>query len=627
MIKIRLVRLLSHAKKYIVYNVLWQWMALLLQIGVIFTVTGILSNLVSWGLAGGTDNFFENVLAALPGNVSAASSGFSQNAAGLPVRVGFLLAALIGRFFCDKMAAEASCRASVDVKRILRGKIYEKMLALGASYKEKIATSEVVQMSGEGVEQLEIYFGKYLPQLFYSLLAPVTLFLILCRVSLKASVILLICVPLIPLSIVAVQKIAGRLFRRYWGYYSNLGDVFLENLQGLTTLKIYQADAMKAEEMDEASDQFRKITMKVLTMQLNSTSVMDVVAYGGAAVGMAVSISEYFAGSITMMQALCITLLASEFFIPLRLLGSLFHIAMNGMAASDKIFAFLDMEEPADGTEEFPVAGRETAPTDRETAPTDQETAPDIMFQDVCFSYESDRPVLKDISVTISSGSLVSLVGVSGCGKSTIAGLLTGRNKGYAGDIFLENVPLSRIKESALLAHITMVSHNSYLFKGTVEENLRMAAPMASEQEMREALEKVNLWEFLETRGGLLASVAERGSNFSGGQCQRLALARAILHDTPIYIFDEATSNIDAESEEMIMGVIHALARTKTVLLISHRLSNVVRSDCICMMEAGQIVESGTHEELMRRQSAYYKLYTAQRELEQYGKGGEAYES
>ncbi len=338
--------------------VLWQWMALLLQIGVIFTVTGILGDLVSWGIAGETDNFFENVLAALPGNVSAASSGFFQNAAGLPVRVGFLLVALIGRFFCDKMAAEASCRASVDVKRILRGKIYEKMLALGASYKEKIATSEVVQMSGEGVEQLEIYFGKYLPQLFYSLLAPVTLFLVLSRVSLKAGVILLICVPLIPLSIVAVQKIAGRLFRRYWGYYSNLGDVFLENLQGLTTLKIYQADAMKAEEMDEASDQFRKITMKVLTMQLNSTSVMDVVAYGGAAVGMAVSISEYFAGSITMMQALCITLLASEFFIPLRLLGSFFHIAMNGMAASDKIFAFLDMEEPADGTEEFPVAGR-----------------------------------------------------------------------------------------------------------------------------------------------------------------------------------------------------------------------------------------------------------------------------
>lgn len=392
---------MSHAKKYIVYNVLWQWMALLLQIGVIFTVTGILGDLVSWGIGSGTDKFFENVLAALPGNVSAASSGFFQNAAGLPVRVGFLLAALIGRFFCDKMAAEASCRASVDVKRILRGKIYEKMLA------------------------------------------PVTLFLVLSRVSLKASVILLICVPLIPLSIVAVQKIAGRLFRRYWGYYSNLGDVFLENLQGLTTLKIYQADAMKAEEMDEASDQFRKITMKVLTMQLNSTSVMDVVAYGDAAVGMAVSISEYFAGSITMMQALCITLLASEFFIPLRLLGSFFHIAMNGMAASDKIFAFLDMEEPADGMETFPAGDRGTAraggkevPVETVSAAAEKKTAaPDIVFRDVCFSYEADRPVLRNIRLTIGSGSLISLVGVSGCGKSTIAGLLTGSNKGYAGGI------------------------------------------------------------------------------------------------------------------------------------------------------------------------------------------------
>lgn len=499
------------------------------------------------------------------------------------------------------------------MKKILREKIYEKILVLGVSYKEYIATSEVVQMSGEGVEQLEIYFGKYLPQLFYSLLAPVTLFLILSRISLKASVILLICVPLIPLSIVAVQKIAGRLFRRYWGYYSNLGDVFLENLQGLTTLKIYQADERKAEQMDEASENFRKITMKVLTMQLNSTSVMDIIAYGGAAVGMAAAVSEYFAGNVSLAGALAIILLASEFFIPLRLLGSFFHIAMNGMAASDKIFAFLDMEEPKDGTEDFPAGNAADGQTGMTSA------VPEIQLESVSFSYEKERKILNNIDLDIRPGALVSLVGASGCGKSTIAGILTGKNKGYQGKITLNGVSLSDIRERELLSHITLVPHNGYLFKGTVEENLRMAAPLASEEALQESLRRVNLWEFLKSREGLLTKVAERGSNFSGGQCQRLVLARALLHNTPVYIFDEATSNIDVESEEMIMQVIRGLSKEKTVLLISHRLSNVVGSDCIYMMEKGKIIESGSHGELMALGGAYCSLYTSQRELEQYG--------
>lgn len=595
MIKTRLMRLLSHAKKYIVYNVLWQWAALLLQVGVIFTVTDLFSRALS-------DNWT------------------AEAAAG---RLLFLILALAGRFVCDRMASRASWYASVDVKKILREKIYEKMLALGTYYKEHIATSEVVQMSGEGVEQLEIYFGKYLPQLFYSLLAPVTLFLILSRISLKASLILLICVPLIPLSIVAVQKIAGRLFRKYWGYYSNLGDVFLENLQGLTTLKIYQADEMKAKQMDDASEQFRKITMKVLTMQLNSTSVMDIVAYGGAAVGMAAAVSEYFAGNISMAGALTITLLASEFFIPLRLLGSFFHIAMNGMAASDKIFAFLDMEEPEDGAETFPASReREDVPTEKQ-----EESVPFLRLEDVSFSYEKERQILSHINLDVHQGSLVSLVGVSGCGKSTIAAILTGKNKGYQGRITIDGVSLSAIKEKELLSHITLVTHNSYLFKGTVEENLRMAAPLASEKALREALQRVNLWDFLESREGLQTKVAERGSNFSGGQCQRLALARALLHNTPIYIFDEATSNIDVESEEMIMAVIHELAKEKSVLLISHRLSNVVNSQCIYMIENGNVAESGSHEMLMGHKGAYYRLYISQQELEQYGKkrGGAGY--
>ena len=515
-------------------------------------------------------------------------------------RSALVLVAAIGiRFVCDRLAAKASYAASVDVKRILREKIYEKLLRLGASYREQISTSEIVQMSSEGVEQLEIYFGKYLPQLFYSLLAPLTLFLVLSRVSLKASVVLLICVPLIPLSIVVVQKIAKRLLDKYWSVYTGLGDSFLENLQGLTTLKIYQADEQKAQEMDEEAQQFRSITMKVLTMQLNSTSVMDIMAYGGAAVGMIVAISKFAKGRLDLAGTLTILLLASEFFIPLRLLGSFFHIAMNGMAASDKIFALLDLPEPEQGSEKVP------------------DSAEDITLTGVHFSYEQDREILKGIDLTLKAGSFVSLVGTSGCGKSTISGLLSGKNKGYTGSIRIGDSEISQIPEVDLMQYITVVTHNSYLFKGTVEENLCMARPDATEKEMREVLEKVNLWAFLQTQQGLQTTLLEQAGNLSGGQRQRLALARALLHDTPVYIFDEATSNIDIESEELIMEVIRELAKTRTVLLISHRLANVVDSDVICMLDGGRIREMGIHEELMNRQGGYYALYESQKKLEE----------
>ena len=474
------------------------------------------------------------------------------------------------------MGARSSYLACVDVKRILREKIYEKMLKLGASYSEQVSSSEVVQVSTEGVEQLETYFGKYLPQLFYSLIAPLTLFIILCRVSLKASVILLICVPLIPISIVVVQKVAKRLLSNYWSIYTGLGDSFLENLQGLTTLKIYQADQQKADEMDVESQNFRRITMKVLTMQLNSTSVMDIVAYGGAAIGMAVAVSEFLKGNISVAGTLCIVLLASEFFLPLRLLGSFFHIAMNGMAASDKIFKILDLPEPQ--------AGEKTLP----------EVALDVTLKDVHFSYEEDREILKGISLNLPAGSFVSLVGESGCGKSTIAGML-------------------------------LVRHNSYLFKGTVEENLKMAKTDATKEEMEAVLQKVNLLGFLQTQDGLQTQLLEKASNLSGGQCQRLVIARALLRtDSAVYIFDEAASNIDVESEELIMNVIHELAKTKTVLLISHRLANVVKSDKIYFLKDGEIKESGKHDELMSQNGAYRHLYESQMALENYGKGGVA---
>ena len=573
MIKTRLVKLLSHAKKYIVFQVVWKWISLLCQIVMIYAASMLLE--------------------------SALFDAITKNQLLLYGIVIFIAISL--RLICDRQASYASYEASVDVKRILREKIYGKLLKLGASYRESVATSEVVQMAAEGVEQLETYFGKYLSQLFYSLLAPITLFVILAFVNLKASLVLLICVPLIPLSIVAVQKFAKKLLNRYWGIYTELGDSFLENLQGLTTLKIYQADADKADEMDEESQRFRRITMKVLTMQLNSTSVMDIIAYGGAAVGMIVTLSEYIKGNVSFSGALMIILLASEFFIPLRLLGSFFHISMNGMAASDKIFALLDLPEPKEKEIEL---GKETTT---------------IQLEDVRFAYEEERDILEGVTVELSGGSFTSLVGTSGCGKSTIAAILMGRNKGYRGSITIQDQELSKVSEKSLMDHITLVSHNSYLFKGTVRENLKMGKADASEEEMYAVLEKVNLLGFLEEQQGLDTPILERGSNFSGGQCQRLALARALLHDTPVYIFDEATSNIDMESEEMIMEVIRGLVKTKTILLISHRLANVVESDRIYMLEKGHVVQSGTHKELMESGGAYADLYRYQRDLESYG--------
>lgn len=574
MIKKRLVGLLSHAKKYIGFQVFWQWLALIAQMTAVFSIAELLER-VLYGLS---------------------------DAAIMQRTVLVLLVCIAVRFVCERQAAAASYKASVDVKKILRQKIYDKMLRLGPAYREQVSTSEVMQVSTEGVEQLETYFGRYLPQLFYSLLAPVTLFVVLCRVSMKASVVLLICVPLLPLSIVAVQKIAKKLLNKYWSIYTGLGDSFLENLQGLTTLKIYQADDKKAVEMDEEAQTFRRITMKVLTMQLNSTSVMDIVAYGGAAVGMIVAVSEFLAGRLGFAGCVTIVLLASEFFIPLRLLGSFFHIAMNGMAASDKIFKILDLPEPQTGEKILP------------------EGSLDISFKNVHFAYEEDREILKGIDLYLPAGSFVSLVGESGCGKSTIAGIISAKNRGFTGEITIGGVPLSQVKETDLMRHVVLVRHNSYLFKGTVEENLRMAKSDATEAEMNAVLEKVNLLGFLQTQDGLQTKLLEKAGNLSGGQCQRLAIARALLRDSAVYIFDEAASNIDVESEELIMDVIHQLARTKTVLLISHRLANVVNSDQIYFLKDGEIKESGKHEELMQLNGEYRHLYDSQMALENYGK-------
>lgn len=570
MIKTKLIKLLADSKKYIAYNIFWQWAALISQIIIVYIIA--------------------NIIAKLPAPLNY-------------MDVVKLLAALAVRFVSDRLASMASYRASVDVKRVLREKIFDKLLRLGSSYNEQIATSQVVQLATEGVEQLETYFGKYIPQLFYSLLAPVTLFAVLAFVSVKAAAVLLICVPLIPVSIVAVQKFAKKLLNKYWGIYTELGDSFLENLQGLTTLKIYKADEMKAGQMDEEAQRFRNVTMKVLTMQLNSTSVMDIMAYGGAATGMVVAVSEYYTGNINAAGAVMIVFLAAEFFLPLRLLGSFFHIAMNGMAASDRIFELLDMHED-DNSETAVINGADEGI--------------EIDISNLSFSYDGERNVLGNISFELKNGSFVSLVGESGCGKSTIAGILMKRVTGWKGSVTVNGQDIRNISDIDIMKNITLVSHDSYLFKGTVRDNLMMGSPMASDDMMTAALKRVNLADFVESEGGLDMQLNERASNLSGGQKQRLAMARALLKDSGVYIFDEATSNIDIESEEMIMSVIRELAKTKSVLLISHRLANVVNSDDIYMLKDGVIVESGTHDELTANKKAYADMYENQMKLEKY---------
>lgn len=585
MINKRLIGTVSESKKYIAGNVVAQWCSLAANITMMYGITKLFADVYEGNYTSGR----------------------------LITTVVVIVVAAVVRFICALVSSKMSFLSSKTVKKTLREKIYEKLLKLGVSYRENVQTSEVVQVAVEGCDQLETYFGAYLPQFFYAMLAPLTLFVVLMFVNIPAAIVLLVCVPLIPVSIAVVQTWAKKLLSKYWGQYTALGDTFLENLEGLTTLKIYKADEYKNEQMNIESEKFRKITMKVLTMQLNSVTIMDLVAYGGAALGVIMSATQFKAGHVSLSGALLIILLSADFFIPMRQLGSFFHIAMNGMAASDKIFRLLDLP---DSDSAFVYAGGKGAGK-KVLCPTDA----DIVCENLTFAYRDnpDNDTIKGVDITFGKGKLTALVGESGCGKSTISAILMGRNKGYRGHINVGGVELSDISEESLLKNITYISHQSFLFKGTVKDNLLMAKPDAADDELWAVLEKVNLADFLKSEAGLDTRLTEGAGNFSGGQRQRLALARALLHDSPYYIFDEATSNIDVESEDVIMEQIMKLASDRTVILISHRLANVQNADAIYVLDKGNVVESGTHKELLAENGEYAKLWNAQMSLENYG--------
>lgn len=572
MINKRLIGTVAESKKYIAGNVASQWVSLC-------------SNVV---IMGSIANFIGRLAFEKP-----------QTSDIIFFMITIAICVAI-RFVCTKISSKMSFLSSKSVKQKLRKMIFEKVLRLGASYNEKVMTSEIVQISVEGVEQLETYFGAYLPQFFYAMIAPLTLFVVTCFVNVLSAIVLLVCVPLIPIAIALVQTWAKKLLSKYWGQYTALGDTFLENLQGLTTLKIYKSDKFKNDEMNIEAEKFRKITMKVLTMQLNSITIMDLIAYGGAAVGMILAVTQFACGNIDVSGCLFIILLSADFFIPMRQLGSFFHIAMNGMAASDKIFNLLDIDESSPATKEI----------------TDNI---DIECKSLCFSYDENREILHNVNMNFKLGSFTAIVGKSGCGKSTVASILTGKNKGFKGSVTIGNIPINEISESSLMKSITYIGHNSYIFKGTVRENLLMANDV-DDNKLWQTLEKVNLADFLKSENGLDTVIDEKASNISGGQRQRLALARALLHNSRIYIFDEATSNIDVESENDIMAQIAEIAKSKTVILISHRLANVVDADNIYVMQDGNTVESGTHTELLKNNGVYAELYNSQIQLENYTK-------
>lgn len=570
MINKKLVSYLKEDKKYVYLQVLMQWLVLLSQI----IIVAIMANMIN-------ELFID------------------QKINNLAIQVIIIIILIFVKGYFGKQATMYSFKAAKNIKGKLRVAVYKKILALNNHYSEVLSMASLTQLMSEGVEQLETYFGKYLPQFFYSMLAPITLFIVLCQVDFKAALVLFICVPLIPLSIVLVQKFAKRLLSKYWGLYGNLAERFLDNVSGLTTLKGYCGDASKHQEMNEEAQRFRSITMKVLVMQLNSISIMDLVAYGGAALGIIFSLLSYYDNKIDLGQTFMMIMLSAEFFIPLRLLGSFFHIAMNGNAASEKIFKLLDT----------PVSDNKTLALGKIN---------EIELSNLTFAYKQDN-VLENINLKINEPGIYGVVGSSGSGKSTIAKLLLGYFDHYQGSLTYNGLQVKEINHHDLMKQITLVEHNPYIFAGTVRSNLLDGNCYASDEQLMAVLEKVNLLNYFKELDGLDSEIEERGNNLSGGQKQRLSIARALLHDSGVYIFDEATSNIDIESEEIIMQVIEAMKKDKIVILISHRLANVVNCKCNYVFSHGKLIGNDSHDQLMQENQEYHQLVKTQQEIENYG--------
>lgn len=509
-----------------------------------------------------------------------------------------LLAAggIIVRYAASRVSGNLRDILGRKAKKDLREKTYDKIVRLGVRSTDGMSIAGLTQVAMEGIEQLDLYYSSYIPQFFYAMLAPFVLFLATVWIDWRVAVALICCVPLIPVSIIAVSKYAKKIFAKYWGKYTSMGDSFLDSVQGLRELKIFRADAARHEKMNRSAEEFRKITMKVLVMQLASTTIMDMVAYGGAGLGIAFAVTGAAYRGLPPVYALFLILVAVEFFLPLRAFGSAFHVAMNGVSAGKKILSLLAQPDPVWGDEE--LSGTE------------------LRLDNVTFSYDGERSVLRNVSMKFPAVGMTAIVGESGCGKSTAVGLLTGALRPGSGTVVAGGKPLESLSREAYYSRVAVVSCNTYVFNTTVRENFRLAKKDVTDDEIMSALEQVNLADFIRENGGLDKAVTEDGANISGGQKQRLALAVNLVADKDIYIFDEATSNIDIESESVIMRNIKALSGMKSVIVISHRLENVVPSDLIYYMDNGEVRESGTHVALMAQQGGYSALYTAQKALE-----------
>ena len=512
--------------------------------------------------------------------------------------------AIIVRYIASRLTGDLKDVLGRKVKKDLRERTYDKILRLGVKSTDGMSMAGLTQVSMEGIEQLDLYYSTYLPQFFFSMIAPFILFAICVGIDWRTSLVLLACVPLIPVSIVAVSKYAKKIFAKYWGKYTSMGDGFLDSVQGLKELKIFRADAARQIKMNENAEEFRKITMKVLVMQLASTTIMDLVAFGGAGAGIALSIVGLMNEWLAPASALFLILVAVEFFLPLRALGSAFHVAMNGASAGKKIMSLLNQPDPVWGEKE--VAGRE------------------LSLENVTFSYDKKRNVLKDVNMNFPEKGMTAIVGESGCGKSTVVNLLIGARRPDKGNVLIGGDEIEGVSRASYYSRLASVSYNTYIFNDTVRANFELAKKNATDEEIFAALEKVNLSAFIKENGGLDKVITEDASNISGGQKQRLALAVNLVANKDIYVFDEATSNIDVDSEAIIMKNIKEMSESKSVIVISHRLANVVPADNIYFMQDGQVKESGSHNQLMEQKGEYAQLFNAQKQLEEGYKSGKA---